>query len=222
VLGRLPSTLDTLFDYLATDVLARQPVEIQRFLVTTSVLRQMDRAPVTPVGPRRSADILRRYTTPACSSCPWARDLPLSPPLPRLFASQLGLDAVRQQALHRQAAAISPDRVSEETIYHLLEAGTRPGAEMVEEIGPRLVEDGRLTSLTAWMQQMPDGYGRPTCLDLLLGDILRLKAQFDEALPIPGGREPLRGTGDRLGRSRALRGPGPVYLTDPPRRPTAC
>jgi ATP/maltotriose-dependent transcriptional regulator MalT len=41
MLGRLPSTLEILFGYLAQDVLARQPATIQRFLLSTSVLREM-------------------------------------------------------------------------------------------------------------------------------------------------------------------------------------
>jgi ATP/maltotriose-dependent transcriptional regulator MalT len=41
MLGRLPSTLEILFGYLAQDVLARQPAAIQRFLLSTSVLREM-------------------------------------------------------------------------------------------------------------------------------------------------------------------------------------
>jgi LuxR family maltose regulon positive regulatory protein len=44
VLSMLPATMETLFDYLAQDVLARRPADIQRFLLRTSVLRELQPA----------------------------------------------------------------------------------------------------------------------------------------------------------------------------------
>ena len=41
-LEHFPDTLEDLFDYLANDVLGRQPAAVQKFLLTTAVLRQMN------------------------------------------------------------------------------------------------------------------------------------------------------------------------------------
>jgi len=218
VLGQLPSTLETLFDYLAQDVLARQPAEIQRFLLTTSVLRQMDQAGCDHLLAIHDSDeILRRLHDGGLFVVSMGEGVYR---YHRLFhdflRAHLGRDAVRSQALHRHAAdyfrrAGHP----EETIYHLLQAGDYDrAADLVGEIGARLVDMGRFDSLTAWIGQLPDGVRAAyPDLDLLLGDTLRLKAQFDEALAhYQAAESRYEEQGDRLGRSRSLRGQAQVYL----------
>ena len=218
VLGRLPATLETLFDYLAQDVLARQPADIQRFLLATSVLRQMDQAVcdhLLDIG--NSADILHQLHDGGLFVVSMGDGIYR---YHRLFhdflRAHLQQNPVRRQALHRQAASyFRRTGHPEETIYHLLEAGDYDGAaELVEEIGSNLVEMGRFDSLTAWIEQLPNGI-RAThpALDLLLGDTLRLKAQFDEALAhYQAAESRYEQQSDRLGRSRALRGQAQVYL----------
>ncbi len=218
VLGRLPSTMETLFDYLAQDVLARQPAEIQRFLLTTSVLRQMDPAACDHLlGLHDSAEILRRLHEGGLFVVSMGEGVYR---YHRLFhdflRAHLGRDAAQRQALHHQAAGyFRRAGHPEETIYHLLEAEEHDRtAEMVGEIGSHLVEMGRFDSLTAWIGQLPDGArANHPALDLLLGDTLRLKAQFDEALAhYQAAESHYEEQGDRLGRSRALRGQAQVYL----------
>jgi len=218
VLGRLPSTLETLFDYLAQDVLARQPGDIQRFLLTTSVLRQMNPAACDHLlGLHDSAEILRRLHDGGLFVVAMGEGVYR---YHRLFhdflRAHLDRDAAQRQALHRQAAGyFRRAGHPEETIYHLLEAGEHDrAADLVGEIGPHLVEFGRFDSLTAWIGQLPDGArAAHPALDLLLGDTLRLKAQFDEALAHYQAAETrYQEQGDRLGRSRALRGQAQVYL----------
>ena len=218
VLGRLPSTLETLFDYLAQDVLARQPAEIQRFLLTTSVLREMDQAACDYLlDLHDSARILQQLHEGGLFVVSMGEGVYR---YHRLFhdflRAHLGQDAARRQALHHQAAGyFRRAGHPEETIYHLLEAGDHDrAAELVGEIGPHLVEMGRFDSLTAWIGQMPDrAQAAHPALGLLLGDTLRLKAQFDEALVHYQAAEMCyEGQGDRLGRSRALRGQAQVFL----------
>jgi len=218
VLGRLPSTLETLFDYLAQDVLARQPAEIQRFLLTTSVLREMDQAACDYLlDLHDSARILQQLHEGGLFVVSMGEGVYR---YHRLFhdflRAHLGQDAARRQALHHQAAGyFRRAGHPEETIYHLLEAGDHDrAAELVGEIGPHLVEMGRFDSLTAWIGQMPDrAQAAHPALGLLLGDTLRLKAQFDEALVHYQAAEMrYEGQGDRLGRSRALRGQAQVFL----------
>ncbi len=224
ILGRLPATLDSLFDYLAQDVLARQPEAIQRFLVTTSVLREMQ-GPACDhlLGVQGSIATLRRLYEDGLFVVSQGDDVYRYQRLfhdflrAQLRAARSG-DRPQQewQALHRSAAAYFR-RVGhrEESVYHLLEAGEHTqAAELLVEIGPGLVAVGRFDSLTAWIARLPEAV-QPAypALDLLLGDVLRLQAQFDEALARYQAAEARYAqASDRLGRSRSLRGQAQVYL----------
>jgi LuxR family maltose regulon positive regulatory protein len=220
VLGQLPTTLEALFDYLAQDVLARQPADVQHFLVTTSVLRQMD-------GPacdhllegQGSAARLRRLQEAGLFVVSMGDEVYR---YHRLFHDFLGaqLDRIppqgRAQGLHHRAAEYFEEAGHpEETVYHLLEAHEYAGAaELIAEIGPGLVELGRLDSLSAWITRLPmEVRAAGPGLELLMGDVLRLRARFDEALEhyVAAERRYAEG-GNRPGRSQALRGQAQVFL----------
>jgi LuxR family maltose regulon positive regulatory protein len=218
VLGQLPDSLDALFDYLAQEVLARQPPNVQAFLLMTSVLRQMNGAACDYLlGVEGSAGGLRELHESG------------------LFVFSLGDDAYRYhhlfhdflrarlrqdpqgaQALHRRAAAFFRQAGHpEETVYHLLESRDHgPAAELIEEIGPRLVAQGRFDSLSAWIDRLPqEVLSAQPGLYLLLGDVLRLRARFDEALEHYLAADRLfAAQPNRLGRSQALCGQAQVYL----------
>lgn len=130
--------------------------------------------------------------------------------------SRLGRDLEGARALHRRAAAhFRQAGHPEETVYHLLEAQDyQRAAGLIIEIGPRLVGQGRFDSLTAWINRLPEEIlGAQPGLHLLLGDVLRLRARFEEALEHYVTAEKLFAVqASRLGRSRALRGQAQVYL----------
>lgn len=218
VLGQLPASLDALFDYLAGDVLSRQSPKVQDFLLRSSVLRQMDGAACDHVlGVEGSVDALRELHEGGLFVVSMGDDVYR---YHRLFhdflRAQLRRDPQGGQALHRRAAdhfwqAGHP----EETVYHLLQAGDHGrAAELMEEVGPRLVSQGRFDSLNAWIDHLPAEMlsARPS-LHLLRGDVFRLRARFDEALEhyVAAEARFLEGA-DRPGRSRALRGQAQVYL----------
>ena len=224
ILGRLPSTLDSLFDYLAQDVLARQPEATQRFLLTTSVLREMQ-GPACDhlLGVRGSETTLRRLYEDGLFVVSQGDEVYR---YQRLFHDFLRtqLRAARPgdqgqekwQALHLSAAAYFHQAGHlEESVYHLLEAGAHTqAAELLVEIGPGLVTMGRFDSLSAWIARLPESIqAAHPALDLLLGDVLRLRAQFDEALAHYQSAEArYTQASDRLGRSHSLRGQAQVYL----------
>lgn len=218
MLGRLPTTLETLFDYLAHDVLARQPPEIQRFLLATSVLREMQgEACDHLLQVEGSAETLRGLYEDGLFVVALGEG---TYRYQRLFhdfvRSQASRQPTRWRNLHRRAAEyFRKGGHPEESLYHLFEAEDfGPAVELVEEIGPGLVALGRLDSLSSWIAQLPGEVQLVhPALDLLLGDVLRLRAQFDEAL----ARYEIAETHyaafeDRLGRSQALRGQAQVYL----------
>ena len=137
--GRLPDTLETLFDYLAQDVLARQPADIQRFLQATSVLRQMDQAAcdhLLDIG--NSADTLRQLHDGGLFVVSMGDGIYR---YHRLFhdflRATLKHNPVRRQQLHRQAAATSAGQAilkKRSTTYW--KPGLRPGGRLVEGSAP--------------------------------------------------------------------------------------
>lgn len=219
VLDRLPDNLSALFDYLAPEVLARQPAELQDFLLATAVLRRLDGPAcdaLTDVGASRK--ILRRLhenglflESTGDESYRYQRQFQ-----DFLLNRLQQFDPQRALALHRRAAGyLSAAGETEEAIYHLLAAGEfENAAEMIEAMGPELVRTGRLESLMNWIERLPAGLrARRPALELLLGDGLRLRADFDAALEHFSTAEKLYLQFDNvLGRARALRGQAQVYL----------
>jgi len=218
VFQRLPATLEALFDYLAPEVLARQADDIQRFLLTSSVLRQMDGAACNQLLDAAGSEVtLRRlYENGFFVDAVGEGVYRYQKLFHDFLQAQLAKDRLRWQALHRRAADYYRQlgRV-EEAIYHLLAAQDfEPAAEHIAALGPGLVKMGRLDSVLEWAARLPEALrtARPE-LNLLLGDVYRLRADFDAALEyyLAAGRL-YAARGDRLGRSRALRGQAQVYL----------
>jgi len=218
VLGHLPETLEALFDYLAQDVLARQPPDVQRFLLTTAVLRQMD-------GPTCDHLLDQQGSASALSQLQESGLFLVSigdevARYHRLFhdflQARLAQNASQAKTLHRRAAGYYQQQGQhEETVYHLLEAEDfAQAATLIEEIGPQLVGLGRFDSLGTWIARLPEEVrSAQPGLELLMGDMLRLRARFDEALNHYLGAERLYvQEKNPLGRSRALRGQAQVYL----------
>jgi LuxR family maltose regulon positive regulatory protein len=218
ILGQLPSTLEMLFDYLAQDVLARQPPAIQRFLLVTSVLRQMDGAACDHLlDGEGSAETLRHLHERGLFVISVGDGAYRYHHLFHDFLqTRLQEEAEEARALHQRAAAyFQANEQPEETVYHLLEARQYDqAAQLLEEMGPGLVRVGRFDSLAAWIACLPDWQrdARPG-LHLLLGDILRLRADFDPALVHYAAAGALYlERKEPLGRSRALQGQAQVYL----------
>ncbi|MBC8449497.1 MAG: transcriptional regulator [Chloroflexi bacterium] len=218
VLGHLPSSLEALFDYLAQEVLARQPPDVPRFLLTTAVLRQMNGAACDHLLEVQGSQSTLRWLHESGLFVVSLGDDEYR--YQRLFhdflQAQLARNTEQAQALHRRAADhFRQTGHLEETVYHLLEAQEHTAAaQLLEEIGPGLVRLGRLDSLSGWIARLPEEVrvAHPG-LDLLLGDVLRLRAHFDDALEHYAAAEHRYvQQRDRLGRSRALRGQAQVYL----------
>lgn len=217
-LQKLPFTLDRLFDYLAPEVLARQPAYQQNFLVTTSVLREMD-------GP--SCDALLD-THDGASNLRHLYDIGLFVDLvgegtyryQRLFhdflLKQVGTDPQKKIDLHQRAARYFEFvGQPENTLFHLLEAQDYfPAANLLEKIGTGLLTAGRLDSLNYWLNHLPAKYrsGRPS-IEMLYGDVCRLRADFEAALShYENAIQLYKEVTDPLGQSRALRGQAQLFL----------
>lgn len=218
VLERLPETLEGLFDYLAPEVLARQPKEIQQFLVRSSILRQLEGEICDELlGIEESAVLLKRlYEGGLFIEAAGGQTYRFQRLFQEFLQAQLNRQPAEARSLHLRAANLYLDRKrSEEAIYHLLKAGEYAfAADVIEQIGVGLIRSGRLESLQYYLSRLPSGLkaDRPL-LQLLLGDLHRLLADFEPSLIHFRAAEQLyRQKGDPWGCSRALRGQAQVYL----------
>jgi LuxR family maltose regulon positive regulatory protein len=210
------TSLDVLFDYLAQEVLNRQPMDIQGFLLDTAVLQQLSVA---------ACDGLRQaHNSAALLSYLHERDLfvvDLGDGHSRyhhLFQSflrnRLAVDRARQ--LDRSAADyFSSVGEDERAIHHLLSACAHDAAaKLIDGMGERLVYQGRLDTLAGWIDRLPPKIlaSHPPLM-IWLGDISRLRSEFDQALGWYTQAETLwRAQDDRTEISRALQRQALVYL----------
>lgn len=214
--GNLTRPAEELFAFLAREVLNQQPPRVQRFLVTTAVLREL-----------------------TVESCDCLRDAGDSEELLHdlldagLFVVNLGDGHLRYHHLFREfllqqlvpeAAQVAHMRAarcflqqdkSEEAIPHLLAAGAlEQAADQLGRLGRAMVRAGRLDTLNGWIGSLPPEIlkSHPALL-AYLGDIARLHSRFDEALGwYRQAEERARQLGDLRGLGQALRGQARVYL----------
>ncbi|MBN1935335.1 MAG: transcriptional regulator [Anaerolineae bacterium] len=215
-LGKLTLPTDPLFAYLAQEILAQQPAEVQDFLHLTAVLREMS-APL--------CDCLRQSD----DSAAWLRYLLEG----SFFVVDLGnghvryhhlfheflchhLDAMQARRAHLAAAACYRKLDDlDEALYHLLVAEAfGQAADLLNTLGQQMVRVGRLDTLSNWLNALP-----PTVLEenprLLAyqGDIARLRSRFDEALGwYRQAEQRARLQSDWSAVGQALRGQARVYL----------
>jgi ATP/maltotriose-dependent transcriptional regulator MalT/two-component SAPR family response regulator len=215
-----PAALGALFDYLAHDVLDRQPTDIAAFLRDTAVLRELTPAACDAV--TRSFDgaaMLNRihqldlFVVALGAS---GRHYRYHHLFHEFLRGQLAADPARARDLHRRAAEFfhgQPDE--EEAIYHWLAAQAFPeAAAAVEAAGEAALRAGRLDTVARWIDALPPEtlVDHPR-LQVYLGDVYRLRSRFDEALAwYAQARRTWEMRGDLIGVSRALRGQALVYL----------
>jgi DNA-binding SARP family transcriptional activator len=218
LLTELPSAFADVFNYLAQDVLAQQPDSIQRFLLSTAILRQMDAAVCnTLLEITDSQELLRSLTEKGLFI--FTADNSIYR-YQRLFQDFL-LEQTRAHQMNipqlhlRAAEYFSTHQDYEEAVYHRFAAGDLgEAANLIEMIGPKLLEIGRLRTLSKWIDQLEvEQLEVHPFIYLLKGDVLRLRSKFEEAITAYGKAEKIflqRKT--PLGRSQALRSMAQVYL----------
>lgn len=218
IASRKQPTLEALFNYLAQEVYSRQSSELQHFLVVSSVLRLLDAQICNELLNIDVSDAYLKYLHDnglflVSSSNGVFRYQHL---FLRFLQSLAKTDQNNWWELNHKAASIYEQRNNfEEMLYHLVEAQEFDEAsDLIERIGQNILSVGRLESLLSWIRLLPqDNLSRRPGLLLLLGDIWRLKADFDQALENYSKAESLfQLKDDTLGRSRALRGQAQVYL----------
>ena len=215
-LEHFPDTLEDLFDYLANDVLGRQPQPMQKFLLTTAVLRQMDAQACDTLTGGGSKEMLTwLYETGFFMELVGEGTYRYQRLFHDFLRAQIQRDPQQARDLHRLAADYYDGYHPEEGIYHLLQAGDFDTvAAWVERLGNNLVDLGRYDSLLNWLSPLPiEIWNNHPGLYLLKGDVLRLRNDFEGALGEYQQAETIYTQQlDRLGHALALRGQAQVYL----------
>ena len=215
-LSELSGSASDLFQFLAQEVLAQQPEDVQAFLCETAVLREMTTPLCNQLRRRQDSQQMLRYLLEK-----------------GLFVVNLGNGYVRYHhlfrellysqllpmevtSLHQQAAIIYQQQGDEEeAIYHLLAAEAYDKtAVLLTTLGRRMVRLGRLDTLASWIAHLPpDILAHYPPLLTYLGDIARLHSRFDEALGwYQQAEQRSRSQGERRSIGQALRGQARVYL----------
>jgi ATP/maltotriose-dependent transcriptional regulator MalT/DNA-binding SARP family transcriptional activator len=218
ILADLPTSFTEVFYFLAQEVLLRQPKGMQKFLLSSAVLRQLDvKACNELLGITNSGEILQQLVERGLFTFSVDQN---TYRYQRLFQDFL-LDQVRKDAgslpvLHQKAAAyFEQNNNAEEAIFHLLAAGdAEKAADLIESTATHLLELGRLRTIAKWLEQLTESQmNKHPRLWLVSGEVYRLRANFDPALAAYTRAENVyRQRKDILGRSFALRSQAQVYL----------
>lgn len=160
-----------IFDFLADEVLNRQPAHVRAFLLETSILAELTPARCRAVTGREDApaileDLYRRNLFITAAPTPPSTNLPTyqSTNLPiyryhALFAEflrqRLAQEASeRVRELHRRAAETQTDPAR--GLRHYLAAEMwEEAAALIEQVGAGAVEQGLLATVTGWINALP-------------------------------------------------------------------
>ncbi len=159
-IAHLAHTDRYVFDFLADEVLNRQPPELRTFMLKTSILSELNPALCRAVTGRDDTaamlETLERrslFVTPADPSRSTFRYHPL---FAEFLRHRLACEMPEQVTdLHRRAAQAQavPDRA----IGHYLAAEMwETAAQVIEQEGGRLLHQGLLDTLTTWIRALPN------------------------------------------------------------------
>jgi ATP/maltotriose-dependent transcriptional regulator MalT/DNA-binding SARP family transcriptional activator len=215
-LKRISGPTESLFPYLAHEVLRHQPPEIREFLLSTAVLRELTPSLCDRLRGTNDSAQRMRYLTEN-----------------ELFVVDLGDGHLRYHHLFREFLweQLSPEEQSRshrraaccfaemgemtEAVPHFLAAEAfEEAAAILDHLGREMVQAGRLDTLAAWIGALPPQVleDHPALL-VYLGDIARLRSRFNEALGwYHQAEERYRLRNDLRGAGQALRGQARVYL----------
>ena len=156
---RLTGTHAYIGDYLAEEVLQRQPPETQQFLLDTSIVRRLcgdlcNALTGRTDGAARLAALDRAhlFLVPLDDERVWYR-------YHHLFAEMLvsRVPATHLRELHRRAAVWYAEHGSiGEAVEHALAADPSLAADLLEEHRRQFSQRGEYVTLAGWLQQLPD------------------------------------------------------------------
>jgi LuxR family maltose regulon positive regulatory protein len=196
-------------DYLIEEVFKRQSIEIQDFLLKTSILDRLCGSLCDAVAGRTGSRSLLEhlehanlFIIPLDQSCTWYR-------YHRLFAELLRqrlqvTESISEKELHILASEwFTAEGFFPEAIQHALAASDwERAAELIQEYTVSLLRHGELSTLLGWLKALPDAVVRKhpqLCRDY--GWVLTLSGQLDAAAPyLECAEQALQGDDAKLGQ----------------------
>ncbi len=151
-----------LLDYVREEILLRQPPEMQRFLLRTSILERLSGPLCESVtgesgGQRKLATLLQEnlFVSALDDTGTWYRSHPLFAETLRALLQQQEPALVPE--LYRRASRwYEQHGWGEDACEYALRASDLPhAARLLEELVPSLVEQGKLVLLRRWLDQLP-------------------------------------------------------------------
>ncbi len=216
LLRRIPGPAELLFDYLATEVFFRQPLEVQTFLAESAILQRLDPPICDALLNRNDSAALLRYLEEHSLFVTYEGSYRYHHLFRDFLLRQGKITEERRRALERKAAAIyQAQGRTEDAIHYLLAAGDyEEAATLLTKVARELVYRGQHLTLTTWLEQLPanllDAY--PELL-LARGHAARFASLYEEALSwYERARTRFAALHDTAGEVRALRGQAQVYL----------
>lgn len=213
-----PSSREALFAYLAQDVLAHQPPEIQSFLLRSALLDELEPAICDALlQTDDSAAVLRALERRGLFLTAQGAQSYRYHPLFQVFLQERARAGLPEwTALHARAADLYRARgADEQMLYHIAALADHAGlAAELERLAPLWLEAGRLVTLLTWLDRLPAALiGQRPALLLARGDAARMLARFSPALEAYAQAEQLAAArADPAGQAQALRGAALVYL----------
>lgn len=216
--GPASESLSALFEYLAHEVLGRQPPAVAAFLRDTAVLRELTPGACAAVSESADAPALleRLHESDLFVVSLGERHSRYHHLFHDFLRQQWAADPEGERERHRRAADhFTQQGDLEEAIYHDLAARRFEQAALnIEVVGESHLRAGRAEAVAQWIDALPpETLAAHPLLQRHFGDVCRLRSRFDEALAWYQQAERLwRARGDSAGISRALRGQALVYL----------
>lgn len=204
-----------LFDYMARELLVTLTDDEREFVLATAPLARLEPTVCADLaGAPDSAARLRALNERGLFLIPLEQGSYRHHHLFREFLLDRLAEQGRLAEAHRAAARVWLARGdTEEALEHLLTAGDRDvAAELLAQLAPQLVDQGRYGRLSHWLGLLPaELLERAPALAVCQGDACRLASRYDEAIAWYERAE--RAYADSpAGRSRALAGKALVYL----------
>ncbi|HEX5166271.1 MAG TPA: LuxR C-terminal-related transcriptional regulator [Thermomicrobiales bacterium] len=179
-------------DYLADDVLGRQPEEIQRFMIETSILNQMSGPLCDAVSDRHDSQAIletlehaNAFLVPLDDRRQWFRYQGLFADVLRERFARAGDEVIR--TIHRRAAIwYYEQRMTRDAMRHALASGDLDlVAEIVEQRACPMLASGELETIKRWIEPLPrEMIERRPILGCLRAWVLVLTGRVDEAEPL--------------------------------------
>ena len=176
---------ETLYRYLAEEVVKHLPLDVQTFLLRASVPTRLDVAYAgTAFTPPQAKRILRALDQQGLVQR-FGESLRLHPLLQEFLRSKLELEQPAEAAqLYQLAIERAMTAEDWDEAYELASRARSPGAisAIIHQAAPQLVALGRVETIEKWLRSLPLPYRATASIRLVRAEIALRRGEFSHAL----------------------------------------